>query len=46
MRKVPRKTGQIVHFEQQLGDFNPRQKSVSLPYQLIHFQNNVSGTTE
>ena len=23
MRKVPRKTGQIVHLEQQLGDFNP-----------------------
>jgi hypothetical protein len=37
MRKVPRKTGQIVHLEQQLGDFNPRQKGVSLPYQLTGF---------
>jgi ABC-type glycerol-3-phosphate transport system substrate-binding protein len=31
MRKVPHKTGQIVYFEQQLGESNPRQKGVNKP---------------
>jgi hypothetical protein len=30
MRKVPRKTAQIVHFEQQFGDFNVWQKGMRI----------------